>query len=124
MLPSDGRQFKDNFLNKLNKSRVDKIQDKTFEECFRKAGKAWDVALKMAVLHKGAGLSQKEPARRAGMTQQQISRLESPAYEGHSPSMLRRVADVLGTTVHVELRVRTPRKRREVAEPQKAYEPK
>jgi len=34
-----------------------------------------------------------------GTSQQQISRLESTSYEGHSLSMLRRVAEVLGTTV-------------------------
>jgi transcriptional regulator with XRE-family HTH domain len=47
-------------------------------------------------------LSQKELAKRVGTSQQQISRLESPSYEGHSLSMLRRVAEVLGGTVHVE----------------------
>jgi transcriptional regulator with XRE-family HTH domain len=99
----------------------EQLQDKDFEERFRKAGEAWDVALKLAALRKEAGLSQKELARRAGTTQQQISRLESPAYEGHSLSMLRRVAGVLGATVHVELEVKTPRQRLTVAEPQKRY---
>ena len=102
----------------------DQLQDKAFAERFRKAGEAWDVALKLAALRKDAGLSQKELARRAGTTQQQISRLESPAYEGHSLSMLRRVADVLGATVRVELRLRSPRNRLEVAEPQKRYSSK
>jgi hypothetical protein len=34
-------------------------------------------------------------------SQQQISRLESPGYEGHPPSMLRRVAEVLHAKVRV-----------------------
>ncbi|HWR58148.1 MAG TPA: hypothetical protein VN328_04595, partial [Thermodesulfovibrionales bacterium] len=34
-------------------------------------------------------------------SQQQISRLESPGYEGHSLSMLRRVAEVLHARVRV-----------------------
>lgn len=38
--------------------------------------------------------------------------------------MLRRVVDVLDATVHVELRLRAPRKRLAVAEPQKPYGPK
>lgn len=70
--------------------------------------------LKIALERKSewdVGLSQKELAKRVGTTQQQISRLESPAYEGHSLSMLRRVADVLGATVHVEIEVKTPRQR-------------
>ena len=67
------------------------------------AGEAWDVALQIAALREKAGLSQKDLARKLHTSQQQISRLESPSYEGHSLSMLRRVADVLGATVRVTL---------------------
>jgi transcriptional regulator with XRE-family HTH domain len=45
----------------------------------------------------------KELAKRVGTTQQQISRLESTSYECHSLSMLRRVAEALGATIHIEL---------------------
>jgi transcriptional regulator with XRE-family HTH domain len=72
-------------------------------EKFRKTGKAWDVAIQLASLRKKSGMSQKELAKRVRTSQQQISRLESPSYEGHSLSMLRRVADVLGATVHVQI---------------------
>lgn len=72
-----------------------------FAERFQKAGEAWDVALQIAALREQAGLSQKELARKLHTSQQNISRLESPAYEGHSLTMLRRVADVLGATVDV-----------------------
>lgn len=82
----------------------EQLKDKDFTARFRKAGEAWDVALKLAALRKESGLSQKELAQRVGTTQQQISRLESPAYEGHTLSMLRRVAGYLGATVHVELK--------------------
>lgn len=81
----------------------EQLKDPDFVEKFRKAGEAWDVALKLASLRKASGLSQKELAKRVGTSQQQISRLESPSYEGHSLSMLRRVADVLEATVHVEI---------------------
>ena len=79
------------------------LEDPAFSERFRKAGEAWDVALQLAALRKEAGLSQKELARRVGTSQQQISRLESPSYEGHSLSMIRRVAAVLGARVHVQV---------------------
>lgn len=65
---------------------------------------AWDVAGQLASLRKKAGLSQKELSKKVGTSQQQISRLESPSYRGHSLSMLRRVADVLAASVHVEIR--------------------
>jgi transcriptional regulator with XRE-family HTH domain len=61
------------------------------------------VALQLAALREKAGLSQKDLARRLKTSQQNISRLESPAYEGHSLTMLRRVAEVLGVTVRVTL---------------------
>jgi len=81
----------------------EQLKDEGFAERFKKAGEAWDVALELAALRKESGLSQKELAERVGTTQQQISRLESTSYEGHSLSMLRRVAEALGATIHIEL---------------------
>ena len=80
----------------------EQLKDKDFAARFKKAGEAWDVALQIAALREESGLSQKELAKRVGTSQQQISRLESPSYEGHSLSMLRRVAAVLGATVQVK----------------------
>jgi transcriptional regulator with XRE-family HTH domain len=79
------------------------LKDPAFTERFRRAGEARDVAIQLASLRKKSGWSQKELANRVGTSQQQISRLESPSYKGHSLSMLRRVADVLGANVHVEI---------------------
>lgn len=81
----------------------EQLQDPDFAERFEKAGEAWDIAIQLAALREEQGLSQKELATRVGTTQQQISRLESPSYEGHSLSMLRRVAEALGTHVHVTI---------------------
>jgi DNA-binding XRE family transcriptional regulator len=79
----------------------EKLKDPAFAARFVKAGEAWDVALQFAALRQRAGLSQKQLARRVKTSQQQISRLESPGYEGHSLSMLRRVAKVLRARVRV-----------------------
>lgn len=99
----------------------DQLKDTDFEERFKKAGKAWDVALQLADLRKESGLSQKELARRVGTSQQQISRLESPSYEGHSLSMLRRVVEVLGATLRVEIQRKGHRKQAVVAEGRPVY---
>ena len=88
----------------------DQLKDLDFASRFQKAGEAWDVALQLAALRKEAGLSQKELAQRVGTSQQQISRLESPSYEGHSLSMLRRVAEALGAKLRVEIQRRKPAK--------------
>jgi len=100
------------------------LKDPDFTERFKKAGEAWDVSLKLASLRKTSGLSQKELAKRVGTSQQQISRLESPAYEGHSLSMLRRVAEVLGATLYVEIQPNRHRKLSVVAEPKAIYKVK
>ncbi len=79
----------------------EQMKEPAFAQHFRQAGEAWDVAFQLAALRKKAGLSQKELARQLKTTQQQISRLESPGYEGHSLSMLRRVARVLNAKVRL-----------------------
>lgn len=87
----------------FNRYLEEQLKDKDFAHRFRRAGQAWDVALQLAALRKKVGLSQKELARKVGTSQQQISRLESTSYEGHSLSMLRRVAETLGASVRVEI---------------------
>lgn len=79
------------------------LRDPNFAERFKRAGEAWDVALQIAALREKAGLSQKDLARKLKTSQQQISRIESPSYEGHSLSMLRRVAQELHARVRVVL---------------------
>jgi transcriptional regulator with XRE-family HTH domain len=81
----------------------EQLKDPEFAERFERAGEAWDVALQLAALREKAGLSQKQLARKLKTSQQNISRLESPSYEGHSLTMLRRVAEVLGATVRVTI---------------------
>ena len=79
----------------------EQLRDPLFAERFKRAGEAWDVALQISALREKAGLSQKDLARKLKTSQQQISRLESPGYEGHSLSTLRRVAEVLHARVRV-----------------------
>lgn len=55
-----------------------------------------------------AGLSQAELAERVGTKQSVISRLEDADYEGHSLTMLQRIAAALGQCV--EIRFRAPEK--------------
>jgi transcriptional regulator with XRE-family HTH domain len=90
----------------MNKTNFDhyleeQLRDPAFADRFEQAGEAWDVALQIAALRQQAGLSQKELAKLLNTSQQQISRLESASYEGHSLSMLRRVAEALHARVRV-----------------------
>src|SRR5204863_7367305 len=93
------QNMKTNFDSYLD----EQLEDPAFAARFKQAGEAWDVALQLAALREQAGLSQKDLARKLKTSQQQISRLESPSYEGHSLSMLRRVAKALHARVRVVL---------------------
>jgi transcriptional regulator with XRE-family HTH domain len=88
---------KTNFDRYLEKQ----LRDPAFAARFKRAGEAWDVALQIAALRRQVGLSQKDLAKLLKTSQQQISRLESPGYEGHSLSMLRRVAEALHARVRI-----------------------
>jgi transcriptional regulator with XRE-family HTH domain len=102
----------------------EQLCDPDFAERFKRAGEAWDVALQLAALREQAGLSQTELARKLKTTQQQISRLESPGYEGHSLSMLRRVAHVLNAQVRVIFQGESKTSTNRVAEPLAKYRAK
>ena len=90
-------------MKKTNFDRYleDQLKNPGFAARFKYAGEAWDIALQIAALREKAGLSQKDLAKLLSTSQQQISRLESPGYEGHSLSMLRRVAEALHARVRV-----------------------
>jgi transcriptional regulator with XRE-family HTH domain len=102
----------------------EQLKDPDFAHKFKTAGKAWEVAIQLASLRKEAGWSQKELAKRVGTSQQQICRLESPGYEGHSLSMLRRVAGVLGADLRVEIYPKKHPSLPRVAEPRPVYKTK
>jgi len=60
------------------------------------------IGLQIYEARKAAGLTQAELAERVGTTQSIISDLEDAEYQGHSMSMLRRVAAALGLEVRVQ----------------------
>ena len=75
----------------------------------RQARIADAVARQIRNLREKAGLTQRELASRVGTTASVICRLEDADYEGHSLSMLRRIADALGKELVVRFvdRLRT-----------------
>jgi transcriptional regulator with XRE-family HTH domain len=79
------------------------LKDSEFAARYAEAGEAWDIALQLSALREQAGLSQKELAEKLHTSQQNISRLESSSYQGHSLRQLRKVADALHARVRVTL---------------------
>ena len=107
--------------NDFDQYLEEQIRDRAFAARFKKAGEDWDVALQLADLRKKSGISQRELARMVGTSQQQISRLESPSYEGHSLSMIRRVAEALGAAVRLKIEPMKPAGHLSVAEKKSSY---
>lgn len=110
-------------MKKTNFDRYleEQLKDPEFTKCFKRAGEAWDVALQIAALRQRAGLSQKDLAKLLKTSQQQVSRLESPGYEGHSLSMLRRVAGALHAHVRVTFEPEKEGNEMKVAEESAVY---
>lgn len=110
-------------MKKTNFDRYldEQLKDPAFVARFERAGEAWDVALQIAALREQAGLSQKDLAKLLKTSQQQISRLESPGYEGHSLSTLRRVAEALHTRVRIVFEPAKARNGMHVAESAARY---
>jgi len=70
-----------------------------------------EIARKIYDLRTAAGLTQRQLAKLVGTTASVICRLEDADYEGHSFSMLNRIAAALNKRVKIEF-VPLPRKRR------------
>jgi len=60
------------------------------------------MVIKLARIRQEKGLTQEQLAEMVGTQQQNIARIENPAYEGHSLGLLRKVARALGMVVRVE----------------------
>jgi transcriptional regulator with XRE-family HTH domain len=67
-----------------------------------------EIARTISELREQAGMSQKELADKIGTTQSVISRLEDSDYDGHSLSMLSRIAKALNRQVQVAMPHRDP----------------
>lgn len=68
----------------------------TFREAFEEARRATEIARELARVRRERGVSQAEMARRLRTSQQAVSRLERPDYQGHTVRMLVRYAESLG----------------------------
>jgi transcriptional regulator with XRE-family HTH domain len=62
-----------------------------------------EIARKIFALRTKAGVTQQQLAARVGTTKSAISRREDADYEGHSLSMLKRIAEALDKRVEIRL---------------------
>ena len=95
------RQFKSDALQFAYNRYIGK--DPAMVAAFEEELSAADIASQIYGLRKRAGLSQRQLAAKVGTTASVICRLEDSDYEGHSLSMLKRIASALGRQVKIVL---------------------
>lgn len=78
------------------------LKDPSTHQGLAEASEAWDMVLELAHIRQEKGLTQEQLAEMVGTKQQNIARIENPAYEGHSLGLLRKVARALGMVVRVQ----------------------
>lgn len=66
-----------------------------------------DIARKIYAARTKAGLSQRSLAQLIGTTASVVCRLENADYNGHSLSMLQRIADALGKRIEIRFVAKT-----------------
>src|SRR5271169_959610 len=76
-------------------------EDRELRAAFEDDLSAAGVASQIYKLRSRSGLSQRQLAAKVGTTASVICRLEDADYEGHSLSMLRRIAAALGREVKI-----------------------
>jgi len=84
---------------------------KDLDERYEQEAANLEVARKLYELRTRAGLTQRQLAKLVGTSPSAICRLEDADYEGHSLSMLRRIAAALSQRVEIRF-VPTARRRR------------
>lgn len=110
LMPASNRELDSMPGMKSNSRMLDRL---TGDDAALKSGMAAakadiEVAQMIHAARTGAGLSQRELAERIGTRQPVIARLETAEYQGHSLTMLRRIASALNQRLEVRFVPRKP----------------
>ena len=87
------------------------MADPEFRREYERESRKMEVWLALVEARQAAGLTQVELARRLGVSQAQVARIERRGYDSHSLSTLRRYVEALGDGYSVEIAIRTPGER-------------
>ncbi len=93
------------------------MADPEFRRLYEEEAEKKELWLALAEARQAAGISQTELARRIGVSQAQVARLEKRGYDAYTLNTLRRYVRALGEGFSVEVRIRYPRSGREIIVP-------
>jgi DNA-binding XRE family transcriptional regulator len=80
----------------------EKLRNKTFREAHEHYVAVLEIGMRVRKLREGAGLTQAELARKMGVSQQTISRLESGEVDNPTVATLERIARATGHQLRVD----------------------
>jgi predicted XRE-type DNA-binding protein len=103
---------KENELNEGQKRYADywakQAADPEFRRVYEEEAQKKELWLSLVEARQAAGLTQTEVARRLGVSQAQVARVEKRGYESYTLNTLRRYVAALGEGFSVEVVVRRP----------------
>jgi DNA-binding XRE family transcriptional regulator len=84
------------------------MADPAFRKIYEEEAAKKELWLQLVEARHAAGLTQADLAKRLGVSQAQVSRIEKQGYDAYTLTTLRRYVQALGDGFGLEVRVRTP----------------
>jgi DNA-binding XRE family transcriptional regulator len=91
------------------------LADPENRRLYEEEGTKLDLWLQLVEARQAAGLTQAELAKRLGVSQAQVARIEKRGYDAYTLTTLRRYVQALGEGFHLEVKVCQPRAQEEPA---------
>src|SRR6266568_2585784 len=89
------------------------MADPEFQEIYKEEAAKKELWLQLVEARQAAGLTQAELAKRLGVSQAQVSRIEKQGYDAYTLNTLRRYIAALGEGFSLEVKVHTPEEQAE-----------
>jgi predicted XRE-type DNA-binding protein len=86
--------------------RDKQMADAKFRAIYEEEAAKKELWMQLVVARQAAGLTQAELAKRLGVSQAQVARLEKKGYEDYTLNSLRRYVEALGAEFRLEVKVR------------------
>src|ERR687885_340029 len=101
---ADGRRL-------YEEERGRRMADPEYRAIYEEEGAKKELWLQLVEARQTAGLSQRELAKRLGVSQAQVARIEKRGYDAYTLTSLRRYVQALGEGFSLEVQVRQPQSR-------------
>ena len=87
---------------------AEQMADPEFRRVYEEEAAKKELWLQLVEARMSAGLTQQELAKRLGVSQAQVARIEKRGYDAYTLNTLRRYIDALGEGFQLEVKVRQP----------------